>query len=204
MKNELSNIRLKLVIFGVCMFFTINCEKSEPNSSINKETAPPQSIIPNAKQIVKVTGKPCPELFYESEKENPRCVKLTVKLISASANGDVTGIKDALEAGASINAGYSKIYPALFQAAAQGWKDAVVLLLDNGADVNNSLTFGLTPLADAVINQHREIVKILLERGAAVCPADSDGPTLLQHANWYEKNQEIADLLKQAGGENCK
>ncbi len=204
MNSEISNALLEFAFVLTCVFLTVNCGKEETNTSVSKQIAPLQSTTPDAAQFVKITGKPCPARLYEAEKENPRCAKLTIKLINASSEGDVTGIKNALEAGANIDVGIFEIYPPLHQAAAQGRKDAVVLLLNNGADVNDTLTFGNSSLLKAVTGQHPDIVRTLLERGADVCPKGSDGPTLLQRAEWYEKNQEIADLLKQAGGESCK
>lgn len=87
----------------------------------------------------------------------------------AAAKGDVEAIRQAIEAGANINAQSPHMRDsALHVATMGGHLDAMRYLLDHGADPNLRNLDGRVPLHDAAFKYEKlpDIWRILIERGA--------------------------------------
>jgi ankyrin repeat protein len=91
-------------------------------------------------------------------------------------------------------------------AVTRGQVEAVKLLIDSGVDVNFQDDRGETALIFALDHETQtqpEIIRLLLDAGADVNSQSSlpgqEGMTLLDIAI-EEKNEEVTDILRQAGG----
>ncbi len=97
-------------------------------------------------------------------------------LWKASANGDLSAIKNALENGSDLNALDPQFgIPPLGWAAINGQTAVVKLLLEKGANINNRHRDGSTALHSAAFLGHVETVKLLLEKGADINIRKDDG-----------------------------
>lgn len=124
-------------------------------------------------------------------------------LHDAARNGDISEVRELLDAGVPVDYDYGLYGTALHEAAAiWGGKDhteIVTLLLDRGADMNGSGYDGMTPLHYAV---HRlplaagnlEFVTLLLDRGADVNARDDNGCTPLHRVDFAERPDVVALL----------
>nr|MDA8175013.1 ankyrin repeat domain-containing protein [Nitrospiraceae bacterium] len=92
--------------------------------------------------------------------------QLEDKLINAAKNGDVNGVRAALDKGAKIDEATDTGGSALVQAAEYGHADVVKLLLDKGANIEAKDYCNGTALMDAAGNGDVEVVKLLLDKGA--------------------------------------
>jgi len=124
---------------------------------------------------------------------------ISLLLISASSDGNLALVKQALNAGADINA-TNRGWTALMMASRKGRTDIVKLLLDKGADVNATTNKGDTALIMASQNGHTDIVKLLLDKGADVDVKDSNGWTALSVAS-PAVHADIVKLLQKQLGE---
>ncbi|GAB4221794.1 MAG: glutaminase A [Francisella sp.] len=88
-------------------------------------------------------------------------LNLTLELIWAASNGDISEIKRALALGADINQGDYDKRTALHLAAAEGHEEIVEYLLYKGANPNVKDRWGATPLDDAKSHNNLNIVKLL-------------------------------------------
>lgn len=106
-----------------------------------------------------------------------------LNLWKASANGDLTAIKDALESGSDLSALDSQygIDP-LGWAALNGQTAAAKLLLEKGADIHNRHRDGSTALHGAAFLGRIDTVKLLVEKGADINIRKPDGVTPLDAA----------------------
>jgi ankyrin repeat protein len=86
---------------------------------------------------------------------------------------------------------------ALLFAANEGQTAMIDVLLDHGADINGGS--GETPLAMAADTGWKDVVKLLISRGADVNLCRNGSMTPLECA-LIEGNQEVAALLRKAGG----
>ncbi|RMG00784.1 MAG: ankyrin repeat domain-containing protein, partial [Planctomycetota bacterium] len=93
----------------------------------------------------------------------------TVDIFTATAAGDLDGIRAYLDAGGSPDAKQpgSGITP-LMAAAIHGRSDAAKLLIERGADVNLASGDGSTPLHAAAFFCRPEVVALLLDKGAEI------------------------------------
>lgn len=97
-------------------------------------------------------------------------------LWKASAGGDLSAIKTALENGSDLNALDPQFgIPPLGWAAINGQTAAVKLLLEKGANINNRHRDGSTALHSAAFLGRIETVKLLLEKGADINARSNDG-----------------------------
>ncbi len=107
----------------------------------------------------------------------------SLNLWKASAKGDISTIKKALDSGSDLSTLDSQfgINP-LGWAALNGQTEAVKLLLEKGADVNGRQRDGSTSLHSAAFLGHVETVKLLLEKGADINLRKNDGMTAIDVA----------------------
>ena len=109
-------------------------------------------------------------------------------LLESAAKGDLTGVENALKAGAHINATTEYNDTALNSASLFGHIDVVRRLLEESPDLENKGGAQLTPLMNAATRGHVAIVQILIERGARV--SDDLLSTIQHKINILEENAE--------------
>src|SRR5262249_18128957 len=91
------------------------------------------------------------------------------QLWQAAFDGDLAGVKSALEQGADVNVKGRGGFSALLAACRNGHLPVVEYLVDHGAHVNQRDNMrDKTPLTAAAFQGHHEIVKYLLEHGAEI------------------------------------
>lgn len=114
-------------------------------------------------------------LLTQHTKNTPR---QSHNLWKASAEGDLSAIKNALKNGADLNTLDPQFgIPPLGWAAIRGQTEAVKLLLEKGANINNKHRDGSTALHGAAFLGRVETVKLLLEKGADINIRKNDGMT---------------------------
>jgi ankyrin repeat protein len=91
------------------------------------------------------------------------------QLFRAAKEGKLAGAKDALEAGADVNARENSWTP-LFLAAYNGQAEMTTLLIKAGADVNARDDKGETPLYFAAQEGHAEVAALLIDKYSATRP----------------------------------
>jgi len=150
----------------------------------------------------KVTGKKCKQLWYDGVSNESRCYDLQTKLEKAIGKSNIEDIKEVIQEGANVNAGYDSSFPPLqFAVAFRDNKAVINLLLDNGANINQERNFGSTALTTAVYYEKVDIVKLLLERKANVCQR-VEGQTSLEIAK-VKNHKQLMEILTRFGGVNC-
>ena len=87
-------------------------------------------------------------------------------LLKAAVRSSLAKIKEALAAGADINARKNHGVTSLMWVAFEGYSDVVRFLIEKGADVNAKDDSKRTVLMYAKKNQHRDVVKLLEQAGA--------------------------------------
>ncbi|AJI75296.1 glutaminase A [Francisella philomiragia subsp. philomiragia ATCC 25015] len=86
---------------------------------------------------------------------------LTLELIWAASNGDLSEIKRAVALGVDISKGDYDKRTALHLASAEGHEEVVKYLIRKGANPDAKDRWGRTPLEDAKANNHSHIVRLL-------------------------------------------
>ena len=71
-----------------------------------------------------------------------------LELFEAASNGDLQGVKSALEKGADVNYANGDGRTSLMRASKRGYEEIVKLLIDNGADVRLRDNKNKTPLME--------------------------------------------------------
>ena len=104
----------------------------------------------------------------ERAEQNRRQRGLDRELYEAAEAGDLQGIGELLNAGASVNAAIDGDGSPLIAAARRGRIDAVRLLLDRGADPNMGVPGDGSPLIAAAAAGRLDMTILLLDRGAKV------------------------------------
>lgn len=117
-------------------------------------------------------------------------------LHDAARNGDISEVRELLDAGVPVDYEYGLYGTALHEAAAFGHTQIATLLLDRGADVNGAGYDGFTPLHYAVRRQggNLELATLLFDRGADVTAKDDDGWTPIHRAVLAERHELVALL----------
>jgi len=122
-------------------------------------------------------------------------------LIQAAADGNIEAVKQAIAAGADVNAKDKHGNTPLDLAAREGHKEVAELLIANGANVNAKTNGGWTPLHYAAKEGHKEVVELLIAEGANVNAKDDIiGRTPLYQAA-SQGYKEIAELLIAKGAD---
>lgn len=124
------------------------------------------------------------------------------KLVEYVEEGNIEGVKHALEMGADVNAKDMWGGTALILSAFFGYKSIVKLLIDAGADVDAQDNNGQTALMAAALFGYESIAELLIKNGADVNVKDKDGMTA-QRLMWAMRAMrggkiEIVDMLKSA------
>ncbi|CAI9089089.1 OLC1v1023595C4 [Oldenlandia corymbosa var. corymbosa] len=118
-----------------------------------------------------------------------------VRLMYMANEGDLEGIKEALDSGTSANFRDIDGRTALHVAACQGLADVVQLLLRRGATVDVKDRWGSTPLADAIYYKNNDVIKLLEAHGAKhpVAPMHVQN---VREVPEYEINPQELDFSK--------
>jgi ankyrin repeat protein len=109
-------------------------------------------------------------------------VSAAVALLQSAEVGNLTEVRDIIDAGVSPNARDTGGMTPLMMAAIHNHGPVVELLLTRGAQVNAQTRTGWTALICAAWNGHPNIVRRLLESGADPALLDRTGRTALQYA----------------------
>jgi ankyrin repeat protein len=91
-----------------------------------------------------------------------------MKIIRASAKGDLELVKKCISEGASVDVTDKSKRTALIEAAWGGFDNLVEFLLENGSDINHADSSGFTALMRAVESGHHTTAKMLIDHGADV------------------------------------
>lgn len=121
-------------------------------------------------------------------------------LMSAAAAGNMSIVRQLVNAGAWVNYMNSKAFSAVWLAANNGHLDIVRLLTKKGAYINNQSDDELTPLMNAATFGHYDVVKYLVSRKAKLnlVHKDGDSALMLAIANGHT---DIARLLIASGSD---
>jgi len=128
--------------------------------------------------------------------------ELVAQLNESALEGDMTGVKVALKAGADVKGTDEDGRTALMFASFNGHSEIVLELLDAGADIQHRDAMGRTSLLYAATGPFPETVKILVDKGAEPNVIDSDEHfTPLMHAA-AEGNLDVVKILLKAGSDH--
>ena len=101
-------------------------------------------------------------------------------LLVSAGNGDITAVRQLLNAGEDVNQTGFADYTALMEAAYYGQTDCLRILLAAGADANRTDAFDCSALSYAALRGHTECVRLLLSApGIELDRKDRDGETPL-------------------------
>jgi hypothetical protein len=141
-------------------------------------------------------------------------------LIQAAHEGDLEGVKKALDQGARPNAAqkkskweewfteknYEEGNTAMIYAAQRGSIEMLKLLLDKGADINQQSDDGVTPVMNAAHFLHKDAVQFLIEKGADLSLKSKTGSTVKDAATkrnatpqTRELEQIVVDAMQKQG-----
>lgn len=118
----------------------------------------------------------------------------------AAYTGKLSYVQRLVEAGAEVNF-YG--WAPLSYAAFNGHTAIVEYLLKRGAEIDATTENGSTALFFAARYGHVDVIKLLLKNQANPTIANENGDTAVDWA-MKSKNQEIADLMRAAGGRSGK
>jgi hypothetical protein len=123
---------------------------------------------------------------------------LEALLSSAAGSGNLTALRELLDAGASLSWGDADGTTALHRATVAGHAEVVNFLLDAGADPERTDSGGLTALHFAAQLAHTDAAAQLLARKVPVDANSKKGATPLMRAVWNDA-VACADLLLRSG-----
>ncbi|KAJ6824327.1 serine/threonine-protein kinase STY8-like isoform X1 [Iris pallida] len=98
--------------------------------------------------------------------EVPEEIDSKIRLMYATNEGDLDGIRELLDSGVDVNFTDIDGRTPLHVAACQGRPGVVELLLQRGAKVDVADRWGSTPLADAIHYENHDVIKLLEKNGA--------------------------------------
>ena len=118
-----------------------------------------------------------------------------ISIHDAVFDGNIEAAKQAIAAGADVNAKDLGGLTDLHYAASGGQKEITELLIAEGADVNAKDESGKTPLHWAAWRGHKEVAELLIANDADVNARKNNGITPLDLA----VDKETTDLLRKHG-----
>ena len=111
--------------------------------------------------------------------------------------GDVTAIRQKLEAGEAVDSRDERGMTPLHHAAMWGYLEAAGTLLDRGADPNARAEGDMTPLHLAAMLAHPEMAGLLVRRGARTDIRNASGLMPIHLA----ANERVVNVLAQSGAD---
>lgn len=119
------------------------------------------------------------------------------RLRRAILNGSLSGVKNAIKAGASV-LGKGDFLHSPIRAAVQNYSPHILaVLIKDGANVNENLMDGLRPLHVAAMNAlwAESMCAMLITHGARVNVKNASGLTPLHYAAWAHNHGAVRLLL---------
>jgi len=149
-----------------------------------------------------------PTAYRQAQAVKPANPKADRALIDAVRKGsketvNIEPVKQAIAAGADLNAKMQGGYTPLHLAAIYDHKEIAEILITEGADVNAKNNRDMTPLHQAARSGRKEITELLIAKGADVNAKDENSLTPLDQAI-QRKKTETANLLRKHGGKTKK
>jgi ankyrin repeat protein len=129
------------------------------------------------------------------------------QFLDLCAHGSAAQVREALDAGAKLDARDKQGATALIYAASSNRREVTALLLDRGANIEARDDFGITALGHTVqsgpenIPLLLETISLLLKRGANVNARSNTGLTPLMLAANGGPSPQVIGLLLAAGAE---
>lgn len=203
---------------GASVAYAQACRLNEVNTSDQNQR---NSLVTISTEVVKKamqcekgpSQKECIALAFSTIAQTPKnkigdsyCHQLVskidesgAKLVAAGQCGNISLVRELLDAGATISASDPQFKKtALHFAAERGHLEIVRLLLDRGAEVD-IVASGYTPLIFASVGGHAEVVKLLLQRGANPNREYIYGTPLI--AAIKHRNYSVAEELLKSGAD---
>jgi len=145
-----------------------------------------------------------PTAYCQAQDVKPANPKADRALIDAVRKGsketvNIEPVKQAIAAGADLDAKMQGGYTPLHLAAIYDHKEIAEILIAEGADVNAKNKRDMTPLHQAARSGRKEIAELLIAKGADVNAKDENSLTPLDQAI-QRKKTETANLLRKHGG----
>ena len=167
-------------------------------SGKDKDKSPSSPVEPLADRQAETAEGPPEEKSASLVVSDPLIVE---QLLESALNGDIDGVKTALESSANVNAPNADGQTALMFAAFNGHSEVVLDLLDAGAGIDTRDMMGRTALLYAATGPFPETVRILLDKGAEPNVVDSDEHfSPLMHAA-AEGHLDVVKILMEAGSD---
>ncbi len=177
---------------------------SEAYSSISITLSPGESTEEKILLSVPEGNDEAISIRYKEEKPvyvTIEPIDIAQELITAAEEGKTAKAKEAIAAGADVNATNEFGNTALILAADHGHIDMVKLLVAKGANVNAKNEKDTPALAWAALNRNIELVKLLLEAGAEIdAKVNKDGGTALMVAA-INGHTDVVNLLLERGAD---
>ena len=132
---------------------------------------------------------------------NPKADRALIDAVRKGAKGTakIETVKQAIAAGADLDAKMQGGYTPLHLAAIYDHKEIARILITEGADVNAKNKYDMTPLHQAARSGRNKIAELLIAKGAEVNAKDENSLTPLDQAIERKKTGTI-DLLRKHGG----
>ncbi len=138
------------------------------------------------------------EIFYvhQSTPSISGSADVDALLLKSAHDGDISGVKDAIKAGANCSVVDGRGMRPIIWAALRGHVEIIRVLLANGAGVDELNTAEWTPLMEASMEGHHLIVKLLIEEGANVNAETNVSGTALMFASIKGHVDIVKQLLE--------